>query len=325
MRLVHKAISGLLAATIATPAMAEQIVLKSGDRMSGTILSRSAETVRFQSVYGAVIDIPASDLAADDSSANDRIVGQQTASVQAGPAQTAQAVKEADKPGVFGAKWKGRANAGGAQLSGNTEEKSISADLASEARWDHDRANIALTYNWQKTEEEVTKDNQTAEGNYDHFLIDNDWFDEKTYVNYNASYKSDDIADLDLRTAAGVGLGRQVYERDDLNLKFAGGPVWLHQEYQDGTVDNSLAGLWAFDYEQKLFDDLIEAFHHHRILSPADDWSAYQLDSSTGLRVPLKKGFVATAELQYDRNNAPSEDAEKDDTAYMLKLGYQWE
>ena len=144
------------------------------------------------------------------------------------------------------------------------------------------------------------------------------------FLNSALGFEQDEIDELDLRTTAGVGLGHQPFDGDDLNLQYVLGPSYLREEFESGNTEDSIAVRWALDYDQKVWDDVLQLFHNHELLVPSDETDAYIFDSKTGLRVPLKKGLVATAEIDFERDNAPEPGIEKDDTTYALKLGYEW-
>ena len=219
----------------------------------------------------------------------------------------------------WGAKWSGRANIGASLQTGNSEKDAINADAELTAKWgDKHRGKILAEYNRENDDGQITEDNRFLKGTYDYF------FSKKWFANSVISFRQDDIDMIDLRTTIGAGLGYQPYESDELNLQFVAGPTYLRTEYEDGDSEDSIAARWAMDYDQKLFDEAIQIFHKHELLTPADDMESFLFDSSSGLRVPLKKGLIATAQVDFDWDNAPEPGVVEDDTLYGLKLGYEW-
>lgn len=152
---------------------------------------------------------------------------QTTAQVTA-PATVAKATTVEDDL-FWGAKWSGRANAGVSLQTGNTEQDSISLDAQLKAKWgDKHRATLEAEYNRETDDGDVTEDNRTLRGLYDYF------FDDQWFMNTTLGFEQDDIDLVDLRTTAGLGLGYQAYERDDLNLQFILGPSYLRTEFENG-------------------------------------------------------------------------------------------
>ena len=62
----------------------------------------------------------------------------------------------------------------------------------------------------------------------------------------------------------------------------------------------------------------------HELLVPTDETDSFIFDSKTGLRIPLKKGLVATGEVEFDHDHNPPLGVKKNDTTYSAKLGYEW-
>ena len=57
-------------------------------------------------------------------------------------------------------------------------------------------------------------------------------------------------------------------------------------------------------------------------LENADDWF---IETRTGFRFPIYKGFTATLQYNYDWNNRPSSNSQtKEDTKLMFMLGYEF-
>lgn len=226
---------------------------------------------------------------------------------------------------LWGANWSGRANLGASLQTGNTEQDAVNADASLKAKWldaagdTKHRASIKADINIENEDDTTTEDNRSLDLAYDYF------FAKQWFVNSTLGFEQDDIEQLDLRTNAGVGLGHQAFESEDLNLQYILGPAYLREEYENGDTDDSLAVNWSLDYDQKIWEDMLQIFHNHEIFVPTDDTDAYLFESKSGLRIPLKKGLVATGEIEFDWDNDPEPGIQEDDTTYALKLGYEWD
>ena len=304
-------------------ASAETIVMKNGDRLTGDIVYKGEGRIDLQTDYG-VLQIPMTDTLGY---VQDRQFIMPPASTAASsdknaPSKVAKSSKthskEADNKGLWGAKWSGDVNFGATKTSGNSDTSGINADASAKARWDKHRVEGYVEINREKDGNTETVDNQSLELSYDYF------FAEKWFWDSSAEYEKDSIALLDLRSEYNMGLGHQVYERDDLNLKYILGGGYRIEEYTNGTDEEDMTVAWEFDYNQKFFDDFFRLFHKHDLSAPTDDFNAYIFESQSGARVPLKKGIVATAEVDFDWDNEPPTGAEEEDTTYRLKLGYEW-
>lgn len=338
---------------LSTYVQADTLMLKNGDRMSGTTLSiKDKQNLLFQSSFGQDMRIPWKHVKVVYDIYNRPIVKTRTAPTQqvarkqytpvkltppgsnaniaqaltalkpvsiAQKAETKPPRKEDTNPLFLGATWEGRANVGGSLQKGNSDNGAFNADTRLTARWgEKHRAVLKAEYNYEEDDGDITENNQSFDGLYDYF------FREKWFSNSVIGIESDALSNVDLRTNLGTGLGYQPYEQDDLNLKFIGGINYLRQANEDDTTESSAALRWYSDYDQQIWDDLFQVFHTHEFLVPTNDREDFLIDSSTGLRVPLKKGLVATAQVDFDWDNKPEPGTVEDDTEYKLKIGYEW-
>ena len=213
------------------------------------------------------------------------------------------AAEAAPETGWLGALWSGRANIGASLQTGNTEQDAINADASLRAKWNDGagdtkhRASAKAEINIENEDDETTEDNRTLKLAYDYFL------NKKWFLNSTLGFEQDEIDLIDLRTDVGIGIGHQVYESDDLNLQYIFGPSYLNEEFENGDSEDSLAARWSLEYDQKIWDNLFEIFHEHELFVPTDETDGYLIDTKTGVRIPLKKGLVATGEVEFDVPN----------------------
>ena len=219
----------------------------------------------------------------------------------------------------FGAKWKGNANAGLGITSGNSDTNAFNLDAKTSARWTDQRAELFADYNKEDADDVDTVDNRSIGANYDYF------FAPKWFATAAGSLETDDIAALDLRSKIYTGIGHQMFEQDDLNLKFILGPGYLDEDFDDGTSFDSVTAAWALNYDQKFMEDAFRLFHDHTIDAPFDGLSDNWLfQSATGVRLPVVNGILASAQVDFDYDNSPASGFREDDTRYSVKLGYEW-
>ena len=222
-------------------------------------------------------------------------------------------------PVLTGIQWSGRVNVGASFQTGNTDQNALQADAEIKAELSEtQRIRLRADYNREENDDETTEDNRSFDAVYDHF------FRPKWFYNASLGLEQDDIADLDLRTTIGAGLGYEPHKSDDLNLQMVLGPTYLREEFEDSGSDDSIAGRWALDYDQRVLEGRFQLFHNHEIFMPGDDFGAFLFESKTGARVPITNGIIATGEIDFDWDNDPAPGISEDDTIYSLKLGYEW-
>lgn len=293
-----------------TSAYADTLMLKNGDRISGTITTtEDSQILSLKTKYGQTLAIPQADV-------QEWIKPTKAATTSPKPEAVIAPIAPTSPSPI---EWSGRVNFGTNWQTGNTDKEAINTDATVKARWNEKhRASTKIEYHREKDEGVVTENNKFLNGEYDYF------FDKKWFSNTTASFETDELENLDLRSDYGLGIGYQFFERDDLNLKFIGGGSYLHEKFDTGNTEESIAMRWVSDYDQKFFDGLIQLFHDHKILVPTEDTEDFFFDSQTGVRVPIKKGLVATTEVEFDWDNKPEQGVSEDDTQYTVKLGYEW-
>lgn len=315
---------------------ADKLYLHNGDTFTGTILEFGSESIKIQADYG-VFDIPLAYVqgafAAGDDARNMALQDVIQAEVQPTAVSVAEDVEPitpfvddivGDAPEseggsfLWGADLSGNVNVGMSLKTGNSEKNAINLDAELKADVIEHSFKFVVDYNREEDDGDVSVDNRSLAASHDYFFTD------KWFIGSNAKLEQDDIDLLDLRTTISSGLGYQPYKSDNLNLKFVLGPGYLYEEFEDGSDDSTSTSNWLMSYDQKFYEDLFRLFHNHEIKAPNDDYDAYLFQSKSGIRVPLKKGIVASGEVDFDWDNAPAEGITEDDTTYSIKLGYEW-
>lgn len=308
-----KTSSSLLVAALilATPfsAQAQTIQLSNGDRLTGEIISQTAELTEFKTAFGT-LTLPTSQIILAD--AGKPVPSE---SVTAEPVTPVAAVPE--EKGLWNADWSGLANVGGDVTSGNSETKALYADAEVTARWEKHRAKFNIDYYWEE-DGEVTIDNRSLAGEHDYF------FAPKWFYYSRAAFKQDEIASLNLRSNLGAGFGYQIFESEDQTLDINFGPSWLYHDYATDENTSAPAANWSLNYDQSVWASAFAIFHNHQLIVPLDQAGAFIIESETGLRIPLYAGLIATGEVDFDWSNQPPLGTTEEDITYTLKLGYEW-
>jgi len=214
--------------------------------------------------------------------------------------------------------WSGRANIGGFVTDGNTNKKALVVDGLAKARDEKNRYTAGAEVRYAEDEGVETEDEYMIYGEYDRFLT-NKWF-----AGGRASFEADDIANLDRRIKVGPYMGYQFYESEPLNLSSRIGLDFINEEFENGSTEDDIAASWGVDYDQKFFDDAVQAFYKHDLSFPLDDTEGFLFDSEAGVRFPLAKVLTGTAQIDFDWDNDPAPGIKEDDTKYSLKLGYEF-
>jgi len=323
---------------VAGPSRADEVYLKNGDRLSGTVVRMDKGVLVLETSYAGQIQIDWHEVARLSSKAavgvtlgdGTRLVG------KIGPAADgsfkldseglrAPVVLNLDSVEAIGptktppVKITATANAGVSVQDGNTRAQNYHLDGELTARTANTRYRAGGEWNEEKADRVDTAKNWLAYADYRYFLA------PKWFMFANTRFQNDEFADLRLRTTLGGGSGYQFYESPDLNMSFQVGLSYVDENFYIAADDSFPAAQWEFNYEQFFFNKTLELFHHNTgywSLKNVRDWI---VQTRQGLRHPIYKGLTATLQYNYDYNNHPSPDADTDwDWKLLFLLGYRF-
>ena len=212
-----------------------------------------------------------------------------------------------------------RTNVGLTQERGNTDTDKFRLDGEFIARTEKSRYTFLGELENEKARGDTTVENWLAFGNYSYFLT------QKWFLYAQMLFEHDKFADLDLRSIPGAGAGYQFFESEALNLSAAVGPAWVSEDFIKAEDDDYSAGQWLINYDQYFFNKFVQLFHRQTCLISLSDSDKWLLRTRQGLRFPIRQGFTATIQYNYDYDNDPSSDAnEKWDSKLMFLLGWHF-
>jgi|GEM_PF-377858 len=317
-------------------AMADEVVLKNGDKLTGTIGQITAGTLNFTSpVLGALAikltdiqsyktDAPATvQLKAGTSFSSPIVSGTTTQITTANDTTTPlDTVKSVNPPAQA---WTGAIVFNGVLNRGNTNNASAGLSAAAVLRRDNpfynDRFTLGADYNYVKSgrgsNSTTTSDNDDALFKYDRFFTD------KLYGYAEVGYLHDRIAGLNTQLTPGVGLGYQWIESPALNFDTEAGVNYVYEDYEGSGVDQKADGRLAYHVDHK-FNDTVSVFHDLEYLTAFEDPADYLLNSDLGIRADFTKSFFSQFKVVYRRNDRPATGAEKDDLSFLLGVGWKF-
>ncbi len=217
-----------------------------------------------------------------------------------------------------GTEWSGRVNLGGFVTDGNTNKKALVVDGRTEARQKDNRYTFGGEFRFAEDNGETTEDEYEIYAQYDRFLT------KQLFTGVRTEYESDDIDELDYRLSVGPFVGYQFYEKKTLNLSSRIGLEYITEEYANGDSEDETAFSWGVNYDQKIIDETLQLFYKHELSTPFDDTEGFLFDAETGVRFPIAKVLVGSAQVDFDWDNDPAPGVEEGDTKYSLKLGYEF-
>ena len=218
-------------------------------------------------------------------------------------------------------KWAGTLGAGLTTTSGNTDRRSVHAQVDTALRLEERRYSVG--FDWQYADEaedgpsELLERRASANGQVDFFL------DDASYLLVNADVETDHKAELDLRYSAGVGYGYQVAEGDDWSLSFEAGLNGVNEQFSGDEDDSYLSGRFGYSLKRDLGDSWTLS-QDSEIFPSFEDSEDIHLEVDSRLRCDLSDNLYGQVQWLFDWDNTPAAGAERADHRLLLSVGYSF-
>ena len=330
---MHRLLPSVLLSVLCLPfvANADDLRLKNGDRITGTVTSLANGTLTFKATggdlkvawadvaslaiaqpmlvtVGTAPPISATFAAAD---ANGRIT-----LVPGGPAALADIVT-LSRPQPA---WiiTGGAGAGIVETAGNTQVNNVRLSGDVVATGAADRYTVAAVATHANDRGVETARNWSATGKYDRFVT------KRLFVNANSNFTNDRFRDIDLRTALGAGVGYQLIDTPRMKLTADAGLAWVNENFRTISDDNYTAAHESVGLQIQALPGRVQLFHLHDGYFGISGDNKMFIRTQNGVRLGLAAGFVTTIgeDLDYDRR--PSPGRRQTDRTFSLTLGYRF-
>jgi putative salt-induced outer membrane protein YdiY len=332
---------GLIAAAVtlsAAFASGDEVLFKSGDRLTGTVEKLEGGKMVFTSKVAGKVTLNVADIKTFSTDAPieiklaDGSLVQQKA-LAAGEGEIALPADGAAQPKPLPLasidqinpekpRWKGAVVAGATFARGNTKSDNANVSFDATRRGENDRITLGGGYIFASQRDNSTGDKSTSAdewflgGKYDYF------FTEKFYGYGNVKYEKDRISDLDRRISPGVGVGYQWVERKDLSFFTEGGGSYIYEKYTDPDETRTyMAARLAYQLEMA-FNDYVSAFHNLEYLPSLERADTFLVNTDVGLRAKMTERLILEAKSQLAYNSKPAEDREKKDFRHLLGVGW---
>lgn len=282
---------------------ADQLVLKNGDRLTGTIVAQDEQAVSIETPYAGTIHVQRSNVASV-------VYGQ--AQADAAVAVAAQA-KPAPK-----AAHKGYVNVSAAYARGNTSSDHIYAEAGYTARSADRRYTLGAKLTRAAEGGVTTASSVLGEGNYDWFL------DGKDFRYVRGSAERDRFKDIEMRNTIGAGYGLQLLDSERSMLAVRAGPDLVMVNRIASENETYPAFGWGVKFSHWLVAERVELFHDQDGFWNLEDIGQVIVRTRTGLRVPLTDQVNMSAQLNLDWEREPAPMRDAIDSTWLLGVGYKW-
>ncbi len=236
-----------------------------------------------------------------------------------------QAINPPVKPPVV---WTGNITVGITSTHGNTFTESANVSANATRRSEKDRLNIDAAYLASRSEEErngdkekvTTQESFVAGTKYDYFWT------KKCYSFVNGRYKKDHIADLDYRIIGGLGMGYQWVESETMKFSTDAGVAELCEKYVSHDVvtkNDEFSGQLGYNFDWK-FHEKFTFLHNLRYYPSFGKLSDYFMTTDAEIRAAITKSMFSSIKAILDYDSTPAPGIGSTDTKYILGVGWNF-
>lgn len=315
-----------------SPSRADEVQLLNGDRISGRIVSLVNGLLVLQTAHGElkiswpviaglmVVDpifvtvttrAPAAVTISPDG-ADGRVI------LSPGGAVAVKDIIAMSRPKPPLLSLDGRLNAGIIASGGNTSANSLRFGGEAVGRMAANRFTGGAALNRAREHDVETVHNWTTAFRYDRFIT------RRLFINVNTILSADRLRDLDFRTAVGTGLGYQVVDRRRLQITVDGGVGYVRERSSVEPDDHYIAAQESGKVDFFMNDSRFQLFHRHDgYFGLAGDDNRF-VKTQNGIRIPIVRGIVTTAQLDIDYDPTPVPGGQSIDRTFALNFGYQF-
>ncbi len=181
-----------------------------------------------------------------------------------------------------------------------------------------DRFTADATFNQQTINGTQTQNSASLILDYNHFI------NHKWYLTVNGTGERNIPLGLRARLAAGAGLGYEIFNTTEHELRLEFGPDYVRDYFTNSPNDSYPAARWAVIFHQQLFVPWLRFFHHDSGFAGLTAPNNVSAQARTGIRIKLGHNWQGTAETDQNWLNHPPVGKKHLDLVYLVTVGYAW-
>jgi len=293
---------------------ADEIILKNGDRLTGTVTKLEKGTLTLITEYSEPVNIREKGKLKTD--VDGRLKVEPSLERETAIIYWNNVIAINPSP-VIPPKWKGNVTLGANLQTGNTDRSTVSVGAEAIRKTEQDRFSLRFLLNYAEENDEITVRNTYGSSKYDYFFT-------KSWYGYLAvEMLNDKFRDLNLRTVVGPGVGYQIWDDPIKFLLFEIGVSYFSEDLKKGEDDNWITGRVAGNFSYTFWDKII--FSEQFIVYPSlENFGEYQLRNEAAVTSALgaKWALKFTNILEHDSD--PPEGVKKSDLYWILALQYSF-
>ncbi len=321
------------AAQNAAPAGVDVVLLRNGDRLSGSIVKMDGEKLFITTPYAKEVPVDWKEVTSIESAGphwvrlttDEFVKGRLTPSPEGVGIVTEDLQSPQPVPfdriatiGISpGAKYSGSIGALVTGSTGNTETFILGAAGGVQRDTDIDRMRLGFRTEYEERDDELSVQRARGYTDYDYYL------GEKWYLTGLVRLEHDKVEDLRLRTTVGGGPGYRFFDRKDLKLRVYAGLAYVNEDFDESSDRDYLSALAGDEFRWKITESL-SVYQLAEVYPSLDDVSDTLFHVEAGVRQSLVNGMFVDLGIVDDYDTEPAEGKKKNDFRYIGQIGYEF-
>ncbi|MDF3130179.1 DUF481 domain-containing protein [Kiritimatiellaeota bacterium B1221] len=311
---------------------ADTVLLKNGDRISGTVSRMKDGSVQIKTSYAGsvniaisqvqriVLDSPAPLLNQEGKLTTQKIFGAKTDVDPTPPYPIADVkilfptVVDLGEKGSFS----GHVNLALKLESGNSPKNELDTDFNIEYLFLKHKFSSQLQFEYDYNKSASTKQDWTSGNKYSYF------YTPKYFLSYWYALKQEKYDGLELRQTTGPGWGYKFQTSPRTYSTTEYGLYYVHENYTGESSTEYISANWILNYETLILEDKLRFYHRHQAGLSLEDLDKQLWHSWTGFRIPLLRQFITSIEYEIDFDSSPDVNESRTKNTLRIKLGKEW-
>jgi putative salt-induced outer membrane protein YdiY len=315
-----------------TLAVADVVVLKNGDRVTGTISKMEDEQLEIDTDYAGKISIGWGNI---QGLRSDRPL--KLTFFASSPIPEGLGIREGDRVTVTGLDadgpiplsdikavnvsdlyHRGNINLGGNVAHGNSSTQALNVAASYVLRQEWHRLQMDGKFNRGEGNGELTAQNGALSTKYDYL------FTRQVFVSGQQLFENDRFQNLGLRSTTAVTLGYDIYDHHSSTLSLGAGPSLVYQDFTTSPGTVTPAVTWFVRWYQEFRGGDVILFHHHQGFQDFEHGEAFRLNADQGIRVKVYGDVALNFEYDVRFNTKPDPGRKTVDTTAIFGVSYSF-
>lgn len=327
--------AALLLCLWAQGAAADQVILKNGDRITGTVVRMDKGVLTLRTAYAEKLEFNA-DAVQSISTEQPVEVRLQGGELLTGPLRSEAGelkVSGGDERGAASISWpqiasinvpppppwswNGNVFLGALKQSGNTDRTSASFGGEATRRSAKDRFSLSLLYNYAEEDGTLTTRDTYGAIKYDYF------FTQKFYGYLGVEMLKDKFKDLNLRTIVGPGVGYQIWDDEAKALALEGGIAYFSEDRIEADDDQWITARLGARFRYNVGE--LVTFTDNLALYPSlEAGGEFTSRNEAALLTTIAGPWSLRLANVWEHDSDPAEGIKKDDSKSSVNLQYSF-